>query len=50
MLKHGMILSHRGVSARGYDIGDVLEDKNAMKDVAGLAHRLYELAIVEKGR
>ena len=44
MLKHAMIIGYRGVSAQGYEKGDVLKDKRAIEDTIKLAHRLYELA------
>ncbi len=43
MLKHCMIIGHRGVSAIGFDPGDVLNDKRALRDVVSLAKRVYEL-------
>ncbi|MCD6488375.1 MAG: flavodoxin family protein [Desulfurococcales archaeon] len=48
MLKHSMILGHRGVSAQGFEKGEVLRDKRALKDTIELANRLYELASMAK--
>jgi len=43
MLKHYMIIGHRGVSAIGFDPSDVLNDERALRDTASLAKRIYEL-------
>ena len=48
MLKHEMIICHRGVSCRAYKIGEALTDKQAIRDAKRLAKRLYELAIMIK--
>lgn len=44
MLKHEMILGHRGVPAIAFDKGEVLSNKRALSDSQKLARRLYELA------
>lgn len=44
MLKHQMILGHRGVSAQAYEKGEVLNNKRVSSDIAEFACRLYELA------
>jgi len=46
MLKHEMIVCHRGVSCRAYELGEALSDKRAIKDAKRLASRLYELAAI----
>ena len=43
MLKHEMILGHRGVSAIAYEKGEVLKDEKAIKDTKELVKRLSEL-------
>ncbi len=45
MLKHSMILCHRGVEARGFNKEEVLEDKEALRLTVELAGRLYEVAL-----
>ncbi len=42
-LKHRMILGDRGVAARGFDYGEVLEDERGLKDLEKHAERLIEL-------
>ncbi len=44
MLKHEMVVCHRGVSCRAYEKGEALADKRAVEDAKRLARRLYELA------
>ena len=46
MLKHEMIICHRGVSCRAYNIGEALADKRAVEDARKLAKRLYEVALI----
>lgn len=43
-LKHEMIIGHRGVRARGYEYGDVLNDHRALSDLDSMCSRLAELA------
>jgi len=43
MLKHEMVLGHRGVSGIAYELGEVLKDSRAVRDAEKLAVRLYEL-------
>ena len=43
MIKHEMIVGHRGVSGIAYEKGEVLTDERAMKDARELARRLSEL-------
>ena len=50
MLKHEMVLGHRGVSGMAFEIGEVLKDSRALEDAKKLAERLYELArTLERG-
>ncbi len=44
MLKHEMVVCHRGVSCRAYEVGEALADRRAVEDAKRLARRLYELA------
>jgi len=46
MLKHEMVICHRGVSCMAYEIGEALADRRAIKDAKRLAKRLYELATI----
>jgi len=50
MLKHEMVIGHRGVSCRAYELGEALNDKRAIKDAKRLAKRLYELARIMKNK
>ena len=43
MIKHEMILGHRGVSGRAYEKGEIIKDKRAIEDTKELAKRLSEL-------
>lgn len=43
MIKHEMMLGHRGVSGTAYWKGEVMKDEKAMKDAKSLARRLSEL-------
>lgn len=45
MLKHQMILGHRGVSGIAYEKREILTDKQAIRDVKELANRLSELIL-----
>ncbi len=45
-LKHRMIVGDRGVAARGFEYGEVLNDERAMKDLVSHAERLYELLVL----
>jgi multimeric flavodoxin WrbA len=42
-LKHDMIVADRGVTAIGFDIGDVKEDEEAIESTKRLAGRIQEL-------
>ena len=44
MLKHEMILCHRGVRFRAFDVGEAMRDEAALKDLDKLIHRLVEVA------
>jgi len=44
MLKHEMLLCHRGVSGTAFEKGDVLRDSRALRDAEIMAKRLYEVA------
>lgn len=44
MLKHEMIVAHRGVHGIGFEAGEVLRDSRALKDASRLARRLAEVA------
>ncbi|RLE81176.1 MAG: flavodoxin family protein [Thermoprotei archaeon] len=44
MLKHEMILCHRGVPATAFEKGEIVHNKKAVNDVKKLAKRLYEVA------
>ena len=44
MLKHEMIIGHRGVIGRAYEKGEIKKDKEAIKMCRKLAKRLHELA------
>ncbi len=44
MLKHEMILTHRGVHGEGFEAGEVLRDKRALRDARGLAEVLARVA------
>ncbi|MGQ9514493.1 MAG: flavodoxin family protein [Thermoproteota archaeon] len=46
MLKHEMILGHRGVSGAAYEKEKIKTNKNAIKDAKELADRLSELAFI----
>jgi len=48
MLKHGMILGHPGLQAIGFEKGEVLQDKRALKDLEQFVKRIYELAMLIK--
>lgn len=43
MIKHEMILGHRGVAAVAYEKGEVATNQRAVEDAKGLARRLSEL-------
>ena len=43
MIKHEMILGHRGVAAAAYEKGEVATNQRAVEDAKGLARRLSEL-------
>jgi len=43
MIKHEMILGHRGVSGTAYEKGEIMVDKRAINDAKELAKRLSEL-------
>jgi multimeric flavodoxin WrbA len=43
MLKHEIVLGHRGVSGTAYEKGEMLLDKRAIEDAKELAKRLSEL-------
>lgn len=43
MIKHEMILGHRGVSGTAYEKGEIMMDKRAIEDAKNLAKRLSEL-------
>ena len=44
MLKHGMILAHRGVHGEGFEAGEVLKDERALRDAESLAKTLVTVA------
>jgi len=46
MLKHEIVLGHRGVAGVGFDIGEVLKDNRAVEDAKRFAKRLYELTLL----
>jgi len=43
MIRHEMILGHRGVSGTAYEKGEIMMDKRAIKDAKDMAKRLSEL-------
>jgi len=47
MIKHEMILGHRGVSGTAYEKGEIIKDKRAIKDAKDLAKRLSELVLAK---
>jgi len=50
MLKHGMILGHRGVSGIAYEKGEIATDERAIEDTKALAQRLSELVSIKSPR
>ncbi len=44
MLKHEIIVVHRGVHGVGFEVGEVLRDSRALRDALRLARRLAEVA------
>ncbi len=44
MLKHEIVLGHRGVSGVAFEYGEIHKDARAMKDVKVFAYRLQEIA------
>jgi len=46
MLKHEMILCHRGVPATAFEKREIIRNKRAINDVKKLARRLYEVASI----
>ena len=46
MVKHEMILGHRGVTGTAYKKGDITGDERATSDARGLAKRLSELCVL----
>ena len=46
MVKHEMILGHRGVAGIAYGKGDIAGDDRARSDAKGLAKRLAELCVL----
>ena len=44
MLKHGMVLCHRGIRARAFEIGEVLRDAQALRDAEDAVRRVSMLA------
>ena len=49
MLKHEIIVTHRGVSGEGYEAGEVLRDGRALKDAERLAEVLARVAEATAG-
>ncbi len=49
MLKHEIILTHRGVHGEGYEAGEVLRDGRALKDAERLAEVLARVAEATAG-
>jgi multimeric flavodoxin WrbA len=47
MIKHEMILEHRGVSGTAYEKGEIIKDERAIKDAKDLAERLSELVLAK---
>ena len=43
VIKHEMMLGHRGVSGTAYEKGEIIKDKRAIEDTKDLAKRLSEL-------
>ena len=48
MLKHGMILGHRGVSGIAYEKGEIIRDERAMNDARMLAERISNILLNRK--
>jgi len=51
MLKHEMILCHRGVRGIAFERGEISKDERAKRDAKRMASILYELAkILKEGK
>lgn len=48
MVKHEMILGHRGVCGTAYKKGDIMGDEKAVSDAKGLARRLSGLCVLAR--
>jgi multimeric flavodoxin WrbA len=48
-LKHEIILCHRGTRLRGYEYGEILEDKRGLSDLEKMCNRLVEVAFMIYG-
>ncbi len=44
MLKHGIVLCHRGVRARAYEAGEVLRDSQALRDAESAVNHVSKVA------
>lgn len=50
MLKHEMIVGHRGVAGIAFEAGEVHNDRRALEDAKKLARRLHEIAELVSSR
>ena len=50
MLKHEIIVGHRGVAGIAFEAGEVLNDRRALEDAKKLARRLHEMAELVSSR